>query len=1156
MREREAVSRSRGRWIRAGTAALLSASTLSFGAEALADPPEDVNAPAEEEADTPAEKCSLRKAAHGSAQDEWASCLSASVAMQSLPAVGERAVLTLRATAQYSRDVQLRVELPANLEFVQAPRGFAVEASRATVGTGASTAAVGRASLAAGGSVETTAVVRAIAAGPAQVRLRVNAPRPNGRDTDGAADSAFFTVGTGAGSSTSSVASETEGGTEPTTGAVDLSASRPRGAANKVAALPAQPLVNDDPVVAAPEGVQVDGCATGSWHYVDEDSVLRASRNYQVQAWDDDTSSGDDLLATGVTNGAGGYTLCWSATDGEGDVGQEVYIRFVSENSTWRVRDTAASDSNYVNSTGAFDDIDLGETHNYGSLQPANDVHQGLHAFDAMDSLWLWTPGACFDRDDVACRQMVANWTNTSVDGTYYSLGGNDIHLAADDPDSEHTVIHEATHATMDDVYEDDFPPAPNCNPHFIQGLSSTGCAWTEGFAEWVPAEVLDDPYYRWPDGASLNLETPSWTTGGWDDGTSVEGRIAGALIDMSDTSTRNEAYWDIYGEGDTGTGDSEENFDTFIDTISDTFSEFILTDRIAQGHSLTDYARGSIFQNTIDFTFRDPMANYDSLQRPSLLSTPTTHRYHFDTSTAFWSAVGLRQPTANYSIDMFDDLAQTIELEDSTLGTGVLEYVVVDSNQRALGDYYPRATAVAGSAAGNYDIELAQGSLTLVDGSQTFANATVDVIRVLDSFVSTGVPTYFRVVPAAGQDVDLLAHDSDPAASTSWVQGRSQAVETSGGFGVGASEQFSITPATGDTYAIVVTQESGSGSYTIYRDTSAPTGSVSIDAGAAVTRDTSVTLTLAASDAQTGINAMRISTDGTMDTELYEPFAAAKVVTLPAGDGLKTVLAQFRNNAFMTSGVVSDTITLDTRPDMIVDSVTDPPAIGTRGDMFSLTDTTHNLGPTSTGVASKTVYYLSTDSVFDAADKKLGGNRSVPILGSGDTSTGAKTVKIGKKVKSGTYHVLACADGATDVDEFDETNNCVASVGTIEVQVPDLRVTSISDPPASAAAGTGFEIFDTTRNVGTLTAGASSTRYFLSLDSVFDAGDIALDGDRSIGSLAPGVSDTGSRTSTIPGATPGGVYHLLACADAAQVVSENNENNNCKVATTTITVT
>ena len=54
----------------------------------------------------------------------------------------------------------------------------------------------------------------------------------------------------------------------------------------------------------------------------------------------------------------------------------------------------------------------------------------------------------------------------------------------------------------MDDVYEDAYPDHPNCSPHNINVVSSPGCAWTEGFAKWVPASVLKDPYYRWPDGS------------------------------------------------------------------------------------------------------------------------------------------------------------------------------------------------------------------------------------------------------------------------------------------------------------------------------------------------------------------------------------------------------------------------------------------------------------------------------------------------------------------------------------------------------------------------------------------------------------------------------------------------------------------------------
>jgi hypothetical protein len=57
----------------------------------------------------------------------------------------------------------------------------------------------------------------------------------------------------------------------------------------------------------------------------------------------------------------------------------------------------------------------------------------------------------------------------------------------------------------------------------------------------------------------------------------------------------------------------------------------------------------------------------------------------------------------------------------------------------------------------------------------------------------------------------------------------------------------------------------------------------------------------------------MRISTDGTFDSEPWVPYAATANVTLPSGDGVKTVWVQFRNNAGLVSATASDTITLDT---------------------------------------------------------------------------------------------------------------------------------------------------------------------------------------------------------------------------------------------------
>src|SRR5207237_8685198 len=57
----------------------------------------------------------------------------------------------------------------------------------------------------------------------------------------------------------------------------------------------------------------------------------------------------------------------------------------------------------------------------------------------------------------------------------------------------------------------------------------------------------------------------------------------------------------------------------------------------------------------------------------------------------------------------------------------------------------------------------------------------------------------------------------------------------------------------------------------------------------------------------------MQVSRDCVVDSEPWVPFAASVPVTLPAGDGTKTVCVQYRNNALMTSGSISDTIQLDT---------------------------------------------------------------------------------------------------------------------------------------------------------------------------------------------------------------------------------------------------
>jgi hypothetical protein len=111
-----------------------------------------------------------------------------------------------------------------------------------------------------------------------------------------------------------------------------------------------------------------------------------------------------------------------------------------------------------------------------------------------------------------------------------------------------------------------------------------------------------------------------------------------------------------------------------------------------------------------------------------------------------------------------------------------------------------------------------------------------------------------------------------------------------------------------------------------------------------------------------------------------------------------------------------------------------------------------------------------------------------------------------------------------------------------------DLVEAALTTNPSApiAAPGTTFSVTDTVRNDGMVRSGASTTRYYLSLDAVKGAGDILLTGGHAAPGLDPGASHTATVTVTIPSATPPNSYFLLACADDQNSVAESNEANNC----------
>lgn len=224
--------------------------------------------------------------------------------------------------------------------------------------------------------------------------------------------------------------------------------------------------------------------------------------------------------------------------------------------------------------------------------------------------------------------------------------------------------------------------------------------------------------------------------------------------------------------------------------------------------------------------------------------------------------------------------------------------------------------------------------------------------------------------------------------------------------------------------------------------------------------------------------------------------------------------------------------------PDLTVSSFT-VPATAAAGATISVTDTVKNQGG-GDAAASSTSFHLSTDGTLGTGDVLLG-DRAVPDLGPGATNAGSTTLTIPATTAVGAYFVLASADGDLAVPETLETNNSIARA----VQIGGDLVVSTFLAPSTAGPGSTIAVSDTTKNQGAAATPESATRFYLSVNSSFDAADTALDGGRAVPELAPGALSSGPTSLTIPPTVAAGAYYLLAKADADNAVAETQENNN-----------
>ncbi|HEY2922810.1 MAG TPA: CARDB domain-containing protein, partial [Candidatus Binatia bacterium] len=267
------------------------------------------------------------------------------------------------------------------------------------------------------------------------------------------------------------------------------------------------------------------------------------------------------------------------------------------------------------------------------------------------------------------------------------------------------------------------------------------------------------------------------------------------------------------------------------------------------------------------------------------------------------------------------------------------------------------------------------------------------------------------------------------------------------------------------------------------------------------------------------------------------------------------TALGTLTNTASVTlaetdtnpSNNIAQKQTLVTLPNLVVSALKAVAAV-IPGSAIVVSDTTTNRGKVAAG-PSTTRFFLSTDAKFDAGDLPSLGSRGIPVLSPKQSSAGSTTLTIPSATTLGRHFLIAVADADSSVAETKEKN---AKAKALNVTLPDLVVRALR-APSSAAAGGNVVVEETTRNAAPVPADASTTSYFLSTDAVFDGGDVLL-GSRSVLSLDAKGRSAGSTTVTIPLATVPDKYFVLAVADAADAVTEVNENNNVRSKSITIT--
>lgn len=268
------------------------------------------------------------------------------------------------------------------------------------------------------------------------------------------------------------------------------------------------------------------------------------ARFVTVYLFDADTLTLDDFLESALTDVNGRFTI-GPVSNNDGEFGtQDIYVRFIARSSVGTVQDFNNNWYDAFTPRERFPNVPDG-TKDIGTWVVNSTTKlpavEPFWIYDDILSGWLYVVNTA--SPSLTPVQAIVEWNRTSTHGTHYHPdGSNEIHLLAGHANDRDVVLHEYGHHVMREAYGQTMPPNDCPLRHFINRISAPNCAWSEGWANYVPLFTDNDHIFRdTTQNFVVNFETRT-PSEPWDNGDQVEGNIAASLWDFSDDSSE-DAY-------------------------------------------------------------------------------------------------------------------------------------------------------------------------------------------------------------------------------------------------------------------------------------------------------------------------------------------------------------------------------------------------------------------------------------------------------------------------------------------------------------------------------------------------------------------------------------------------------------------------------------